>query len=199
MGIMAIFLIALMAIWAQIHHFTYLLNGHVGSKMTIFLIGLMGSGKSYWGKKLGKKLKTGAYDLDYLVETNEEKTISEIFEEDGEEYFRKSEAKILRWFAQKKVFVLSTGGGTPCFHDNMAWMNKHGLTIWLDEPVDVLVERLKTEKNHRPLIKKLDESQLHDFLTAKREERIPFYNQAQYQLKGNITEATFAKILQPNA
>jgi len=165
----------------------------------IFLIGLMGSGKSYWGKKLGKKLKTGAYDLDYLVETNEEKTISEIFAEDGEEYFRKSEAKILRWFAQKKAYVLSTGGGTPCFHDNMAWMNKQGLTIWLDEPVDVLVERLKPEKSHRPLLKNLDGSQLHDFLTAKRLERMPFYSQAQYHLKGNITDSSFTKILQQHA
>lgn len=165
----------------------------------IFLIGLMGSGKSYWGKKLGKKLKTGAYDLDYLVETNEEKTISEIFAEDGEEYFRKSEAKILRWFAQKKAYVLSTGGGTPCFHDNMAWMNKQGLTIWLDEPVEVLVERLSTETNHRPLIKNLSGSQLHEFLTAKRTERLPFYSQAQYHLKGNITDSSFTKILQQHA
>ncbi len=171
----------------------------LGDGSSIFLIGLMGSGKSHWGKKLAKKLQTGAYDLDYLVETNEEKTISEIFAEDGEEYFRKSEAKVLRWFAQKKVFVLATGGGTPCFHDNMAWMNKHGLTIWLDEPVDVLVHRLGPEKSHRPLIKDLHGSQLNDFLTAKREERMPFYSQAQFRLEGNIIDASFTKILQQNA
>jgi shikimate kinase len=165
----------------------------------LFLVGLMGSGKSHWGKKLGKKLKTGAYDLDYLVETNEEKTIAEIFAEDGEEYFRKSEAKILRWFAQKKSFVLSTGGGTPCFHDNMSWMNKHGLTIWLDEPMDVLVERLRPERSHRPLIKNLEGDQLREFLVAKREERVPFYSQAKYHLTGNITDSNFAKILEQHA
>lgn len=70
--------------------------------MKLFLIGMMGSGKSFWKKKLADKMKTGGYDLDFLVESHEEKTISEIFEEEGEEYFRKSEAKILRWFAEKK-------------------------------------------------------------------------------------------------
>lgn len=175
-------------------------SGDGGQKIGgIFLIGMMGSGKSYWTKRLAKKLGCGGYDLDYLVETNEEKTIAEIFEQDGEAYFRKSEAKILRWFAEKKTFVLATGGGTPCFHDNMAWMNKHGLTVWLDEPVEVLAQRLTPEKSHRPLLKDLSDGQLHDFLTAKREERVPFYAQAQYHLKGNITDSNFTKILQQHA
>ena len=117
----------------------------------IFLIGMMGSGKSYWTKKLSKKLKCGGYDLDNVVEINEEKTIAEMFEQDGEEYFRKAEAKVLRWFGEKKTFILATGGGTPCFHDNMNWMNKHGITIWLDEPIEILVERLKPGKELRPL------------------------------------------------
>jgi len=62
---------------------------------------MMGSGKSYWTKFLSKKLKTGGYDLDFLIESNEERTIAEIFAEDGEDYFRKQEAKILRWFKEK--------------------------------------------------------------------------------------------------
>jgi shikimate kinase len=165
----------------------------------IFLIGMMGSGKSYWTKKLSKKLKCGGYDLDYLVEMNEEKSIAEIFEEDGEAHFRKAEAKVLRWFGEKKNFVLATGGGTPCFNDNMAWMNRHGLTIWLDEPVDTLVQRLAPEKSHRPLLKNLDNSQLYDFLTAKRAERSVFYAQSQYKLTGNITDSSFIKILQQHA
>src|ERR1700694_3998885 len=114
--------------------------------MKLFLIGMMGTGKSHWTKKLSKKLKSGGYDLDYLIESHEEKTIAEIFSEDGESYFRRSEAKILRWFAEKKTFVLATGGGTPCFHENMDWMNEHGVTVWIDEPIDVLVERLIPEK-----------------------------------------------------
>ena len=108
----------------------------------IFLIGLMGSGKSYWSKKMSKWIKSAGYDLDALIEMNEEKTIAELFAEDGEEYFRKTETKLLKWFKEKKKYVLATGGGTPCFNENMQWMKKEGIVIWLDESVDVLVQRL---------------------------------------------------------
>jgi shikimate kinase len=168
--------------------------------MKIFLIGMMGSGKSYWSRLLAKKLKTGGFDLDFLIESHEEKTISEIFEEEGEEYFRKSEAKILRWFGEKKSFVLATGGGTPCFSDNMEWMNKQGITIWIDEPIEVLAERLKPEKAHRPLIRDLSDSALIEFLYNKSKEREPFYSQAKHHLSGSaITDAGFKKIIQQYA
>ena len=150
----------------------------------IFLIGMMGSGKSHWCKELSKKLKCGGYDLDFLIETSEEKTIAEIFAEDGEEYFRKTESKVLRWFAEKKTFVLATGGGTPCFHENMQWMNKNGKTIWIDETIEVLVERLKPEKDHRPLIKNLSDDELKDFLSKKLEERKQYYSQSAIHLQG---------------
>lgn len=164
--------------------------------MKIFLIGMMGSGKSFWTKKLSKKLKSGGYDLDFLIESHEEKTIPEIFAEDGEEYFRKSESKILRWFGEKKTFVLATGGGTPCFHDNMNWMNKNGITVWIDEPVDVLAKRLEPEKAHRPLIQHLSDAELKTFLANKLAERTPFYQQATYHLQGNaISDAGFAEII----
>jgi len=162
--------------------------------MKVFLIGMMGSGKSYWGKLLAKKLKCGAYDLDYLVESAEEKTIAEMFEEDGEDHFRKNEAKILRWFAEKKIYVLSTGGGTPCFHENMQWMNNQGITIWINEPVEVLAERLKPEKEHRPLIKELSDEALTDFLQQKLDQRRPFYSQAKIILEGN--DIQLKKIMQ---
>ena len=151
----------------------------------IFLIGMMGSGKSHWCKLLSKKLKCGGYDLDFLIESNEDRSISEIFVEDGEAYFRKTEAKILRWFAEKKTFVLATGGGTPCFHDNMQWMNANGTTIWIDETIDVLVERLKPEKAHRPLIKNLSDDDLKNFLSGKLEERKAFYSQSTIHLQGS--------------
>ena len=152
--------------------------------MKLFLIGMMGSGKSHWCKELFKKLKCGGYDLDFLIETSEEKTIAEIFAEDGEEYFRKTEAKVLRWFAEKKTFVLATGGGTPCFHENMQWMNKNGKTIWIDETIEVLVERLKPEKDHRPLIKNLSDDELKNFLSKKLEERKQYYSQSAIHLHG---------------
>ena len=175
------------------------INPHIRTSThpRIFLIGMMGSGKSHWCKRLAKKIKSGAYDLDYLIETVEEQTIAEIFAEHSEAYFRKAEAKVLRWFGEKKSFVLATGGGTPCFHDNMQWMNKHGVTIWIDEPIDVLVERLIKEKDHRPLIKSLTDDELHNFLSKKLEERRPFYSQATYNLQGNkINDRSFAEILQ---
>jgi shikimate kinase len=161
---------------------------------------MMGTGKTYWAKKLSKKLKTGGYDLDFLIESHEERTIAEIFAEDGEEYFRKTEAKVLRWFGEKKTFVLATGGGTPCFNDNMEWMNKQGTTIWIDEPIATLAERLKPEKEHRPLIKDLSDTELEHFLSRKLEERNSFYSRATYHLQDSgINDAAFAKIIKQHA
>lgn len=168
--------------------------------MKLFLIGMMGAGKSFWSKKLSQKLKTGAYDLDFLIESHEEKTIAEIFAEDGEEYFRKTEARVLRWFGEKKAFVLATGGGTPCHHENMQWMNRHGITIWIDEPLDVLADRLAAGRSHRPLIKDLTDAELHSFLASKRNERLPFYELATHHLQGDaISDAGFARIIKQYA
>lgn len=162
----------------------------------VFLIGMMGVGKSHWCKKWANKLKTGHYDLDNLIELNEEATIPEIFAEKGEGYFRKKEAEVLRWFGEKKSFVLATGGGAACFENNMQWMNKNGITIWLDEPVDILVGRLKLQKDHRPLLKDLSNEELRSFLEKKLEERKPFYGQAQYRLYADeITNKNFEKII----
>lgn len=162
----------------------------------IFLVGMMGSGKSYWTKKIAKWIKSAGYDLDHLIEMNEEKTISEIFAEDGEEQFRKMEAKILRWFKEKKKYVLATGGGTPCFQDNMAWMKKEGIVIWLDESVEVIVKRLIDEKAHRPLIANLNEEELTKFIQGKLIERHSFYSQANYRLSSDqITDAKIKQLI----
>jgi shikimate kinase len=168
--------------------------------MKIFLLGMMGSGKSHWKQQLAKLLKTGGYDLDTLVEFHEEKTIAEIFEEDGEVYFRKKEAEMLRWFKEKKHFVLATGGGTPCFHENMQYMNQEGLTVWLNEPIDMLVTRLLPEKAHRPLIKNLNDDALHDFLAQKLTERKQWYSQAMETITGDeISIKTFKKLIAKHA
>ncbi len=160
----------------------------------------MGTGKSYWAKYLSGKIKTAGYDLDYLVEMNEEKTIAEIFAEDGEDYFRKTEAKVLRWFAQKKTFVLATGGGTPCFLGNMDWMNKQGITIWIDEPVETLVQRAKQNIAHRPAIQGLSDEEILALFTKRLAERTQFYSQARHHLQSpGITEAAFLKIIKEHA
>lgn len=166
----------------------------------IFLIGMMGSGKTYWAEKLKKKLKVPAYDLDALVEMMEEKSVGEIFKEDGEEYFRQAEARMLRLFAEKKQFILSCGGGAACYNDNMKWMNKHGITIWLNEPVEVLAKRLSKEKRQRPLIKDINDDDLENFLLQKLEQREFFYKQAAHTLsKSNLNENDFTAILKEYA
>ena len=168
--------------------------------MKLFLIGMMGAGKTFWAEKLKKRLNIAAYDLDALIEMMEEKTITEIFFFFGEEYFRKAEAKMLRLFAEKKQFILSCGGGTACSNDNMKWMNKQGITIWINEPVEILSERLSKQKSHRPLIKNIDDAALKEFLTKKLEERTPFYSQAQYTLTPeNLKENTFIQIVKKHA
>jgi len=150
--------------------------------MKVFLVGMMGSGKSFCSKKLASKLDTSPYDLDHLIELLEEKTIAEIFKEDGEVFFRNKETEVLKWFAEKKNFVVATGGGTPCFNNNMQWMNEQGITIWLNESIEVLVQRLKKEKEHRPLIKNLSDNELASFLINKLEERKPFYSLATHTI-----------------
>ncbi len=162
----------------------------------IFLIGMMGSGKSYWTQKMAKWNKCVGYDLDKLIEMNEEKTITEIFNEDGEDYFRKAEAKILRWFKEKKKFIIATGGGTPCFQENMHWMKKEGIVIWLDESLEVLVKRVSSEKADRPLIANLSENELAAFLEQKLVERHAFYAQAHYRLTSDqINESGLKKLM----
>ena len=166
----------------------------------IFLIGMLGSGKTFWTKKIAKWIKSAGYDLDDLIEMTEEKTISEIFEEDGEDYFRKLEAKILRWFTEKKKYVLAAGGGTPCFHENMNWMKKEGMVIWLDESVEILVQRLAAEKAHRPLIAHLSNEEIAQFIQQKLVERHAYYQQANYRLTSDqITEAGLKKLIQKHA
>jgi shikimate kinase len=146
-----------------------------------------------WNKCVG-------YDLDKLIEMNEEKTIAEIFNEDGEDYFRKAEAKILRWFKEKKKFIIATGGGTPCFQENMHWMKKEGIVIWLDEPVEVLVKRLSPEKQQRPLISALSDSEIARFIEDKLVERHSFYAQANYRLTSDqINEAGLKKLMAKHA
>lgn len=150
--------------------------------MKVFLIGMMGCGKSFWKTILSEKLKVGGYDLDQVISSVEEQSISEIFESEGEIYFRKTEAKHLRWFGEKKSFVLATGGGTACFHQNMEWMNQQGLTIWLNESIEVLAQRLSIDTGHRPLLTNIGSDYLEQFLENQLQERLPYYLQAKIHL-----------------
>lgn len=167
--------------------------------MKIFLVGMMGSGKTYWMNKLAGKLKLPKYDLDQLIEDVEDRSVENIFKESGEEHFRKMESIVLKWLADKDEFLLATGGGTPCFFDNIDWMNEQGITIWLDEPIETLTKRLIPEKSNRPLISKLNDSQLRIYLEKKTNERKSFYSKSKYSLHGaDINETNLLSLIKEN-
>jgi shikimate kinase len=155
----------------------------------------MGSGKSYWANRLGDLLHIPVFHLDDAIEQSEQKTIAQIFAEKGENYFRNKETQILKNFSDNDSFILSVGGGTPCFNNNMDWMNENGITIWIDEPVEVIEKRLRAEKSHRPLIANVADENLHAFLTGMHKKRSAFYAEAKYHFAQNeIIEANFLNI-----
>ena len=159
----------------------------------------MGSGKSFWSQKLSTALNIPAFDLDTEIEKADGKTVSEIFSVKGEGYFRNKENEILKTFATKNNFILSTGGGAPCFHDNIDWMNNNGVTIWIDEPIEIIAARLKKEKLHRPLIANVADEELESFFYEMREKRKPFYSRAKYHLNiSNLSKKHFLEILSPH-
>ncbi len=152
----------------------------------IFLIGMTGAGKTFWGKKIATALHKEFFDLDEEIERKEQKTIVQIFLDHGEKFFRQKEAEILKSFKKKKGIVLATGGGTPCFFGNLTWLNKNGVTIWIDEPANILVDRLMHEKNHRPLIRDFESNELMHFLEKKMEERNPCFSKAAFHLESPV-------------
>jgi len=149
------------------------------NKMKIFLIGFMGSGKTHWGNILSEKLKLPFFDLDEQIVTAESKTINEIFAEKGEEYFRLKEREMLHTITESQTgFVMSCGGGAPCYFNNIEYMNQAGTTVWLNTPMEVLFNRLLKEKEQRPLLKGLSDDQLKVFIKKKFSDRKIYYEQA---------------------
>ncbi len=169
--------------------------------MKIFLLGFMGAGKSYWGKQLAEHLKLPFYDLDDVIVESEEMSISDIFATKGEDYFRQKESFWLRELSEGDDFLISCGGGVPCFQDNMDVMNERGTTIWLNPELPVIVDRLKRKKAKRPLIADLPDDEILAFVEKKLAERQPFYQQAQITIAetDNVTLDTFTKRLNDNA
>src|SRR5690349_12058474 len=120
--------------------------------MRIFLIGFMGSGKTHWAKQLAQRMQIAFFDLDEVIVETEQRSVSDIFSESGEEYFRSREREMLeKLIDQNPSMVLSCGGGTPCFLNNIELMKKYGIVVWLNTHVEVLLKRLLKEKNVRPL------------------------------------------------
>jgi shikimate kinase len=153
--------------------------------MRIFLIGYMGCGKSTMGRALAASLNMTFIDLDTYLEERYFRTIPQIFAEEGEENFRLKERKVLEEVSAFDKVIIATGGGAPCFFDNIELMNNSGCCIFLDVEIDSLVNRLIHAKTERPLIKGKSPEELHLFIEGMMQKRLPFYEKARYILKGN--------------
>ena len=147
---------------------------------SIILIGYMCVGKTTIGKNLAKDLGLCFYDLDWYIEERYRKRISQIFEESGEEYFREIERRMLHEVAEFEDIVLACGGGTPCFFDNMEYMNEIGTTVYLKAEPEVILRHLSMARGNRPLLKDKTSEELRNYICQQIEEREVFYQKAQY-------------------
>lgn len=140
----------------------------------VFLVGFMGSGKTTWGKRLAHKLSLPFLDTDALIEAETGKSVSQIFQVYGESYFREKEKELIHTM-ESKPCIVATGGGLPCYQNNMELLNLLGVTVYLRLPVKALFSRLHLEKEKRPLLANLREEELLHFIEQKLEEREPIY------------------------
>ena len=154
----------------------------------IFLIGYMGAGKTTLGKAFARVMGLSFVDLDWYIEERFHKTVSQIFSERGEDGFRDLEKRMLHEAADFEDVVISVGGGTPCFFDNMDYMNQAGETVFLDVDVKVLFRRLKVAKQQRPLLADKTDEELTAFITEALQKRLPHYTKAKHVFNGEQLE-----------
>lgn len=159
------------------------------------MLGMPSSGKSTLGRQLAKKLGYEFVDLDYKIEVTEGKKISEIFSINGEEYFRKLESEQLKKITPDSKLVIATGGGTPCFFDNMAFIKENGISVFLDVKPEQLADRMRnSKKNNRPLLNITTESLFED-VKQLYEKRIEDYKKADIVIEGETDAETILWIL----
>ena len=154
----------------------------------IILIGYMGSGKTTVGKALSKETGMMFYDLDWYIESRMRKTVAQIFAEKGEEGFRKIEHNMLHEVAEFENVIISCGGGTPCFFDNMDYINQQGEVVYLKATPEVLYRHLLMGKVERPLIKNKTPEELIAYITEQVAKREEFYNKARYTLDVSLMD-----------
>jgi shikimate kinase/predicted nuclease with RNAse H fold len=144
----------------------------------IYLVGFMGCGKTHTGRQLADQSGYTFLDLDEQIELLEGYPVAEVFNRSGEGYFREKERQVLRQTSSLEGYIIACGGGTPCFFDNVQWMNAHGLVVFLDIPVSTLASRLEKEWEKRPLLKGIGPTGLESFIASKLEGRRSFYEKA---------------------
>ena len=154
----------------------------------IIFIGYMGAGKTTVGKALAKELHMPFYDLDWYIESRMHKTVKAIFDERGEAGFRKIEHNMLHEVAEFEDIIISCGGGTPCFFDNIDYMNRQGETVYLKATPEVLYGHLKMGKTIRPLLLNKTADEVQVFIREQLAQREPYYSKAKYVLDVNLLD-----------
>lgn len=154
----------------------------------IFLIGYMGAGKTTLGKAFARSMNLSFIDLDWYLEERFHRTVSELFAEKGEDGFRLLEQKCLHEAGEFEDVIIATGGGTPCFFDNMDYMNSQGTTVFLDVSIDVLFIRLTIAHQNRPILQGKTDDELRTFIQTSLARRADFYGKAQHVFDGNRLE-----------
>lgn len=162
--------------------------------MKLFLLGFMGSGKSHWGRIWARIAGMPFYDLDEMIEKSEQLSIAGIFEEKGESRFRELEYAALRNFEVQHSGIIACGGGTPCFGENLSWMNANGITVYLEATPNQIHQRVLEEMTKRPLLKDVNPAELLFFIEQKLKEREPYYRRSQVTL--NVSELNNNSILE---
>jgi len=159
----------------------------------IILLGYMGAGKTSVGKALARRLGLSFYDLDFFIEERFRRKVADIFAERGEEGFRKIEYNMLHEVAEFEDIVLALGGGTPCFFDNMDYVNQKGITVFMNASPEIIVKHLKISHNVRPLLQQKQGQELLDHIAHHMAERMDYYRKAQYEINVDTLDS-FEKI-----
>ena len=155
----------------------------------VILIGYMGSGKTTLGKALSKATGMMFYDLDWYIESRMHKSVSQIFSEQGEDAFRKIEYNMLHEVAEFENVIISCGGGTPCFFDNIDYLNQQGDVVYLKANPETLCNHLAMAKTERPLLKDKSREELVEYITEHLNERAPFYEKANHILDVSVLDS----------
>ena len=154
----------------------------------IFLVGYMGCGKSNLGRAGSRASGIRFIDLDNYIEGRYHRTIKEIFAERGEDGFRDVERRMLHEVADFEDVIVACGGGTPCFFDNMEYMNEHGTSVFLDTPIEKLHSRLMLGRHKRPLIADKNAEELRQFIIEALSKRMEYYSKAQVVFSSDLLE-----------
>lgn len=156
----------------------------------ILLIGFMAAGKTTLGKALAKEMGLQFIDLDHYIESRYHCTVSQLFAERGEEAFRQIERNMLHEVAEFEDVIIATGGGTPCFYDNMEYMNAQGITVFLEASIDVIYTRLTIARVQRPLVAGKSADELRAYIADMLARRLPYYTRATHIFNANQLENT---------